>query len=325
MYFSRLFAVLFLLPFAANGADLVTTSEGNCQVVILNKAMTDASWSGACADGLASGPGILQWKAGGKPYATYEGGVVHGAPEGEGYVKHADQTEYEGGFKDGLYHGKGIMVGAEGRYEGDWRAGKRDGRGTMRYTLGGSYDGQWRGGVFHGQGKAVYAGGGEYAGMFENGRREGQAAAPVAARPTYSLKSMDHRVVSRLPRELATSAAPLDKPYEAMTDAEKYVVRSGYPMLDEDDEPPFPAKGLKQIAEWVSKAQSRVLAQGDVLVHVKVDSKGNPTSAAIYQSPHPELASFVSQVLMRETYKPALCRGQPCAMTYAFKTRLSIE
>ncbi|MGZ8292708.1 MAG: hypothetical protein ACXWVG_06640 [Telluria sp.] len=322
---SCILAALLLSSSALASAPPLATVEGNCQVADPSPHKGETvSWKGPCVDGKAQGSGVLELHVDGKLFARYEGEMQRGMRHGQGYVKLADNTEYEGGFSDNKYHGKGIRVSAEGIYEGDWKNGLREGAGKMKYALGGSYEGEWSRDAFHGKGAAVYAGGGKYAGDFKDGLRTGQSADPVAGK-NYTLRSKDHRVGSWLPRELASSTIPLDKPYEAMTADEKRLVRAAYPMLAEDDEPPFPANGLKRLTEWISKAQMRVLARGDLLVHVKVDKAGNPVSASVYQTPHAELAKFVSEAMLREKYKPALCGGTPCEMIYPFKTRLTVN
>jgi hypothetical protein len=55
---------------------------------------------------------------------------------------------YEGEFRDGLFHGHGVMtLTGFGVYEGEFRRGKREGAGTLRRPDGRVDAGVWRDGV----------------------------------------------------------------------------------------------------------------------------------------------------------------------------------
>lgn len=84
------------------------------------------SWSGACANGLAQGSGVLQWFASGKP-----------------------GSKYSGDYSDGKMYGRGIVTFANGnRYDGEWRDNKAHGQGTKTETNGQVYAGVWSKGCF---------------------------------------------------------------------------------------------------------------------------------------------------------------------------------
>ena len=57
----------------------------------------------------------------------------------------ADGSVYEGEWKEGKYHGRGVMRSADGAvYEGEFQGGKMHGVGVMRYADGSiAHDGQW--------------------------------------------------------------------------------------------------------------------------------------------------------------------------------------
>ena len=55
------------------------------------------------------------------------------------------------------------------RYEGDWRDGKRTGRGTMTWANGVRYEGDWHDGKAHGQGTRIDSDGDRFAGQWRNG------------------------------------------------------------------------------------------------------------------------------------------------------------
>ena len=55
-----------------------------------------------------------------------------------------------------------------GDYEGDWKDGKRTGRGVLVWADGGRYEGDFRDGRGHGRGVKVWANGGRYEGEFRD-------------------------------------------------------------------------------------------------------------------------------------------------------------
>lgn len=255
--------------------------------------------------------------------ALYQGTVKDGVPDGSGYLRSKSGWRYEGGFKDGMQHGRGILITPLGdRYEGQFENGQYTGNGKMVFGVGGSYEGQWKQGTFHGKGVMVYAGSGrQFAGEFAEGRPVGATA------PTYA------PVIYRAPDEASKLAAqtrgsaviavpfPLDKRFEDMSATEQDAVRSRYPALAPGDEPPFPAKGMKQILDQVRLGQTRVLEEGTMQLVVDVQADGSPAKVTMFGIEKAELITFVGNVFMHQQYKPAKCDGKPCAMqfTYALK------
>ena|SRR5262249_3388774 len=124
-------AALILLALPAQAQELqptlITDSRTGCAVWNLYPDPKDSiTWSGACANGLAQGRGILQWFTDGKEYARYEG-------------------EY----RDGKENGKGVMTWANGdRFKGEYRNGLPNGNGTKRTVKGAVYTGTWNNGCF---------------------------------------------------------------------------------------------------------------------------------------------------------------------------------
>ena len=117
------------------------------------------TWSGACANGKAQGHGTLLWRA-----------VIDGE---------WTEERYEGGMKDGMPHGRGVVVGAEGIIEGDWKDGMPHGRGVMVWEpssewAGGRYEGGFKDGMPHGRGVWVWADGERYEGDFKDGKYNGR-------------------------------------------------------------------------------------------------------------------------------------------------------
>eukprot|EP00347_Sterkiella_histriomuscorum_P016638 403352421 len=100
----------------------------------------DAKYEGEFKDGLYHGKGFFEVK----DFQTYEGEYKKGMREGYGkLVQTVDDTKrdyfkqqclevYEGYFKQNKYNGMGKLIYSDGViYEGMWKLGKKDGKGTM--------------------------------------------------------------------------------------------------------------------------------------------------------------------------------------------------
>lgn len=77
---------------------------------------------------------------------------------------------YDGEFKDGKRHGKGKQIDDEGDvYEGEFFNDQYNGKGRMDYVDGDIYQGNWKDGIPHGKGVMIYTNGDKYEGDFEDG------------------------------------------------------------------------------------------------------------------------------------------------------------
>ena len=74
----------------------------------------------------------------------------------EGKMIYQDGSTYEGGWADGMRHGRGKCVFTdESIYEGEFREGEFHGHGKMTWSDGGWYEGEWWNGEMHGQGSEM--------------------------------------------------------------------------------------------------------------------------------------------------------------------------
>ena len=101
-----------------------------------------SSYSGPCLNGLAEGEG----RASG--IAEYEGGFKAGRKHGRGVKRWPNGDRYEGDFVDDRKEGRGTYVWGRGewqgeRYEGDYASDKREGAGTYTWPTGDVYRGPW--------------------------------------------------------------------------------------------------------------------------------------------------------------------------------------
>jgi len=93
---------------------------------------------------------------------------------------------YEGEFRDGLLHGRGVYSYSGGdRYEGEFQYDQREGRGSLKFSNGDRYVGEFRNDVITGRGTMLYANGDKYIGEFKSGVRNGQGAMTFANGDLY--------------------------------------------------------------------------------------------------------------------------------------------
>lgn len=318
------FALLALSVLAMSNAFGAEASIGAPDCLVINARPVpkeSVTWSGPCKDGYADGVGTLTWFVDGKSTSSYEGSMVRGRADGDGYAQDANGTQYEGGMRHGQRHGKGTALTIDrSRYDGQWKDGKKDGSGTETFATGGRYEGQWKDGRFHGKGKATYIGGRVFEGEFQDGLPLGMSVLK-SAMPTggYRLKSdsaeggkFRHTIVSGGP-------APFDKSYAQMTAQEQQGVRSLLPMLHPDDAPPYPLKGMAALNKMLSEAHYEIQATGLLVAHVTVDGNGAATAVQVFKSPSPAMTAVITVLLLKEKFTPGLCAGTPCPMAIPFR------
>ena len=102
----------------------------------------------------------------------------HSTKELNGFktVNDINGNVYTGFVVNGIYEGQGKMTYANGEtYEGDWRLGKRNGKGILRYKNGKiKYDGEWKEDKRHGYGSSYGIIGNRYEGFFSNDKNFGK-------------------------------------------------------------------------------------------------------------------------------------------------------
>lgn len=125
------------------------------------------SWSGACTDGFASGPGVTEWIVDGASVERTEGTRAAGHLQGRGIQVSAEGDRFEGEWKDDRKNGHGIFTGSDGlTYDGGFRNDRFDGFGILDDSHGYRYVGEWKAGRRHGMGTAVFPDGSRYAGRW---------------------------------------------------------------------------------------------------------------------------------------------------------------
>ena len=105
----------------------------------------------------------------------YEGEFKDGNRHGRGIEYFSDGSRYEGEFKDNQRHGRGIECYADGgRYEGEFKDNEKHGRGIEHSANGHRYEGEFRNNKIIGRGILYFTNGGRYEGEFKDGNRHGR-------------------------------------------------------------------------------------------------------------------------------------------------------
>lgn len=153
------FLVLLAVPFSAQSQQ--------CRVL---DPELQGSYAGPCVKGLAEGRGVASG------LARYEGEFRAGRKHGKGVKTWPNGDRYEGDFADDRKHGVGTYLWGRGRwsgerYEGAYVEDKRHGLGVYRWPSGDMYSGQWQEDAFAGPATPM---------MIERARFEREARAAVA-------------------------------------------------------------------------------------------------------------------------------------------------
>lgn len=278
------------------------------------------TWSGACADGYATGNGVLQWYHDDQPAGGYQGGMVRGRAQGHGEYFMNNGGVLAATFEGGGPVGQVDFTYPDGqRYHGIWDGGP-NGAGTMFYTTGGSLTGNWHG--HHPDGKFTI--------NYPNGKQReadfhaaGDTDSSAAAEPHDKMREPAEGRVSTERNELARGlSVPADKAYDKLTPEQQATLKSRYVILQQDDEPPYPINGPRPFFKFISDAQSQMDITAEISIDVIISKDGKATGVRILKSPLPDLSRFVAGELLKQKYKPAKCAGEPCEMVYPVRFKL---
>ena len=155
-------------------------------------------------------------------------------------------AEYVGEFEDGAFHGHGVYteLGGRSEYRGEWKAGQRDGYGTMRRNDVGTYAGGWRGGSEHGTGTLVV---GELRCSLRDGRETARRPADADAvrkRVRRSVQAADDVVASVVNDAAASEMASVLSETRAAQRAAVAAARIAHETDALDALPPQPTDAL---------------------------------------------------------------------------------
>jgi hypothetical protein len=123
----------------------------------------------------------------------------------------------------------------------------------------------------------------------------------------------------------AAGALPFDKSYEQLSAQQQARIKFSYEAMSDGDEPPFPVGGLRTLYVPITRAFQRLLVRGDFFAEVEIGADGNPVAMAVFKSPDPEITKVVSGIVLLSRFKPARCKGVPCAMAFPVHIAFKVE
>lgn len=148
----------------------------------------------------------------------------------------------------------------------------------------------------------------------------------TAPAPQHGIKEREPRTGSHIihyvvrPYQLS-----FNRRYHELSPEEKSFLHGFYERIDEGDEPPFPAEGLKPIMQAMSMAQQKLLVRGDLFLVADVDAQGKVVAVKAVGSPSPEMTRFASSVLLLTPFKAAVCKGEPCTMQFPLRFNFDVS
>ena len=182
--------VIFGLPGHANedAAPTWTADANGCKVWNARPQTGETvTWSGACKNGYAEGPGFVQWLQDGKLESRIESIYIQGKLNGKATYISANGVRTEGDFIDGVLSGKGVTTWPNGdRYEGNFAHGARTGAGVLELAKGGRFEGDFVDGKWTGKGIYASAAGARYEGEWLDSKREGNGTQKFADGSSYT-------------------------------------------------------------------------------------------------------------------------------------------
>ena len=159
-------------------------------------------YDGEWLNGRRHGKGRMRYSDG----TVYSGSYTHGLRDGHGHLSNASGFTYEGEWREGKMSGKGRMSSSHGQhgqasYEGTFADGKLSGLGRMDFTLedeASHYEGEWRHGLREGRGSCRSMGSGlTYSGEWRADLRHGHGTLTTAeGKVIYRGEWRDGRQVS---------------------------------------------------------------------------------------------------------------------------------
>ena len=126
-------------------------------------------------------------------------------------------------------------------------------------------------------------------------------------------------VGSMIPKDVVRAQLPIDARYADLTAGQRATMAADYKNMPDGDEPPYPVDGLRPVAKASARFGYTFNPVGQLVVGVMVDAQGQPGDISVYKSPDPELTRLVASVLSQQSYKPAVCSGQPCARPWVLR------
>jgi hypothetical protein len=110
--------------------------------------------------------------------SKYVGEFMDGKRNGHGNFSSQKTSSgiatYIGEFKDNRFHGQGTLIHAEYKYSGEWKEGKKSGKGVEDQGNGEQYVGKFKNNHKNGQGTYTWPDGRKYVGEWKENKMDGQ-------------------------------------------------------------------------------------------------------------------------------------------------------
>ena len=148
-------------------------------------------------------------------------------------------------------------------------------------------------------------------------------AAAQEQSPQYKLKRLT--TGSAIPWDGASSKVAINRTYAQLGDEERGLVRAQYENMGPDDEPPFPAKGLRPMLQAIQEAQRKLLVSGELYLIATVESDGKVSSVKAIGSPSEEMVRFAASSMMFTPFKPGMCDGSACTMEFPLRYNFVVK
>jgi hypothetical protein len=138
---------------------------------------SNGTYSGEFMANTRSGRGEFTFRNGDKLTGFFGGAALFKdgwVNNGLATYTYADGGKYSGEFKDGKKDGRGSLLYANGnRYGGEWKDDKRSGKGTLFLPDGSKISGDWESDQLYGQGVIILANRTRWVQEFKDGKAEG--------------------------------------------------------------------------------------------------------------------------------------------------------
>ncbi|MFN0185394.1 MAG: hypothetical protein ACKVQR_16400 [Aquabacterium sp.] len=115
------------------------------------------------------------------------------------------------------------------------------------------------------------------------------------------------------------------RPYQALSATERAQLHDQYERMDAGDEPPYPLAGMAPLMDGMSRAQSKVPVRGWLRLVADVNASGKVVNVAAYGTAPKPMAEFGAKLLAMTAFKPAVCKGRPCAMQFPLELDFATE
>lgn len=141
--------------------------------------------------------------------------------------------------------------------------------------------------------------------------------------PQYRLKRLS--TGSAIPWDGVSSKVAMNQTYAQLGDHEKGLVRAQYENMGPDDEPPFPAKGLKPLFQAIQEAQRKLLVTGELYLIATVEADGKVSSVKAIGSPSEDMVRFAASAMMLTPFKPGVCAGAACTLEFPLRYNFVVK